>query len=278
MKTIFITNDDGYISKGFTDLRSALKKVANVIALAPANEKSACGHGLSVSRPLELSKIEDNFYKLDDGSPTDCVYVGMRELFKDSKPDLIISGINIGSNMGEDTTYSGTVAGAMEGAIHGIPSIAISQYIDDSFSEDLKTADRDFSLGLDFITKLARSILDGKYEIGHRKFLNVNVPALSISACKGVRVTQLGYRLFNGGIESFFSPRHRTFHYLGMNPFEFKERDNANNPYFEQLGDLEIISDFEALSRGYISLTPMQLDSTSYEDIRRLSACFNGDL
>lgn len=267
MKTILITNDDGYISKGFTDLRNALMGIARVIAIAPANEKSACGHGLSVSKALEIIKVEDDFYKLNDGSPTDCIYVGVREFFKDKKPDLIISGINIGSNMGEDTTYSGTVAGAMEGAIHDIPSIAISQFIDDNFGEDFKTANRDFSLALSFITHIASDILSNKIVIGHRKFLNINIPPLQVNECKGVKITQLGYRFFNGGISSFLSPRGHTFHYLGMNPFEYKERDNTNNPYFSDFNDIEIISDFEALNRGYISLTPMQLDSTSYEDI-----------
>lgn len=312
-KIIFITNDDGYISKGFTELRDALSKIARVIAVAPANEKSACGHGLSVQKPLELIKIENDFYKLDDGNPSDCVYVGMRRLFNfnaesanlDSKnaksiesnstqhakitelrldstlplkPNLIISGINIGSNMGEDTTYSGTVAGAMEGAIHGIPSIAISQFIRDDFSEDFKMAKRDFSLGLEFIVSLADKILKDEYKISHRKFLNVNVPAISPLECKGVKVTQLGYRLFNGGLASFESPRRHTFNYMAMNPFRFHERDNANNAYFTsdayKLRDMDIISDFEALRRGYISVTPMQLDSTSYEDIRMLDSIF----
>ncbi|MWV62103.1 5'/3'-nucleotidase SurE [Helicobacter saguini] len=315
-KIIFITNDDGYISKGFIELRDALSKIARVIAVAPANEKSACGHGLSVQKPLELIKVENDFYKLDDGNPSDCVYVGMRRLFNfdthdanqdfknaksiesnksknihnleskatessknhnlPTKPDLVISGINIGSNMGEDTTYSGTVAGAMEGAIHGIPSIAISQFINDDFSEDFKTQSRDFSLALDFIVDLASKILSGKYEIKHRKFLNVNVPAIAASACKGVRVTQLGYRLFNGALSVYESPRRHTFNYMAMNPFRYHERDNANNPYFNatpyNLRDLGIISDFEAINQGYISLTPMQLDSTSYEDIRALDS------
>lgn len=314
-KIIFITNDDGYVSKGFIDLRNALSKIARVIAVAPAHEKSACGHGLSVAKTLELIEIQKDFYKLDDGNPSDCIYVGMRKLFnfntlnaniesnnakiltfskKNSKinniesnvknstklplkPDLIISGINIGSNMGEDTTYSGTVAGAMEGAIHGIPSIAISQFITDDFSEDFKTADRDFSLATSFIVNLAKDILKGKYEIGHRKYLNVNVPPLSIEKCKGVKVTQLGYRHFNGTLSSFLSPRKHTFDYLGMNPFKYSERENSDNAYFSGengLDSLDIISDFSALHNGYISVTPMQLDLTSYNDIISLNKLF----
>ncbi|RDU64909.1 5'/3'-nucleotidase SurE [Helicobacter didelphidarum] len=291
MKTILITNDDGYISKGFTQLRDTLSKFARVIAVAPANEKSACGHGLCVSKPLQLIEIEKDFYKLDDGTPTDCIHIAIRELFKEKKPDLIISGINIGANLGEDTTYSGTVAGAIEGAIHGIDSIAISQFIDDKYGEDSKTINRDFSLALDYVESLTKDILNKKYHIGHRKFLNVNVPALSKEECRGVKITQLGYRIFDSNLASFLTPRNHTVYWFGVNALQWKERDNTENPFIKDnilqdiythdakqpQADSEInnkgvalISDFEALNQGYISLTPMHLDLTSYADILRL--------
>lgn len=277
MKTIFLTNDDGYISKGLIDLRNALSKIAKVIVVAPANEKSACGHGLCVTKPMQLIKVEEDFYKLDDGSPTDCVYIGLHELFKDKKPDILISGINIGANMGEDVTYSGTVAGAIEGALNGIDSIAISQFIKDKYGEENKTFNRDFSLALDFITQLVKDIFDRKYIIGHRKFLNVNVPSLAQQECKGIRITQLGYRIFKPSAQTFINPRKQAFHWVGLNTMQWKERDNTQNPYIDANNSykndgmaIPIISDFEAVCNGYISVTPMHLDLTSYEDIERL--------
>ena len=175
--------------------------------------------------------------------------------------------------MGEDTTYSGTVAGAMEGALHGIDSIAISQFINDKYGEDSKIAKRDFSLATDFIVKLAKDILDKKYIIGTRKFLNINIPPLKKEKCKGVKITQLGYRDFNATLDSYTTPRGHKIHWMGINPYTHKERDNSKNPHFQNNllhGKLEVISDFKALELGYISITPMHLDLTSYEDIKPL--------
>ena len=117
-----------------------------MLVVAPAREKSACGHGLSITKPLSLELVNEDFYRLDDGTPTDCVYLALNTLYKDVRPDLVVSGINIGCNMGEDVTYSGTVAGAMEGAIFGIPSIAISQLIDKKSDLSTATHTLDFTL------------------------------------------------------------------------------------------------------------------------------------
>ncbi len=277
-KTIFLTNDDGYFSQGLLALRDTLSQIAHVVIVAPANEKSACGHGLCVNKPLQLIKLEKDFYKLDDGSPTDCVYIGMHELFADTKPDLLISGINIGANLGEDTTYSGTIAGAIEGALHGIESIAISQFINDKYGEDNKMAQRDFTLALDTIKQLALDIFHKRYEIGHRKFLNINVPAIPKHICKGIKVTQLGYRIFSPTTQRIQSPRNQEYHWIGLNPMRWRERDNSNNLYIkdgcylhDNIDSKEhIMSDFEAVSNHYISITPMQLDMTSYIDMQSL--------
>lgn len=132
MKRILITNDDGYQSPGLLALQSALSPLGHIMIVAPASEKSACGHGMTLTRPLRFVEIEDDFYKLEDGSPTDCVYLSLNALYQEGfMPDLIVSGINIGSNMGEDISYSGTASAAMEGVLHGIPSIAISQVLQD---------------------------------------------------------------------------------------------------------------------------------------------------
>ena len=128
MKHILLTNDDGYDSVGLKALIDALSPIAKITVVAPANNKSACGHSLTLDKPLRLISIKDDFYKIDDGSPTDCIFLSLGNLFKEGfKPDLVISGINIGANMGEDITYSGTASAAMEAVIHKIPAIAISQ-------------------------------------------------------------------------------------------------------------------------------------------------------
>ena len=128
MKHILITNDDGYEAVGLKALIEALSPLAKITVVAPAINKSACGHSLTLDRPLRLVEVDDDFYKVDDGTPTDCVYLSITNLFtEDFKPDLVVSGINIGANMGEDITYSGTAAAAMEAVLQGIPAIAISQ-------------------------------------------------------------------------------------------------------------------------------------------------------
>ena len=138
MKHILLTNDDGFDAVGLKALIEALLPIAKITVVAPARNKSACGHSLTLDKPLRMICVEDDYYKIDDASPTDCIFISLSNLFKDGyKPDLVISGINIGANMGEDITYSGTAAGAMEAVIHGIPAIAISQVGNDT-CEDIK--------------------------------------------------------------------------------------------------------------------------------------------
>ncbi|HRG61334.1 MAG TPA: 5'/3'-nucleotidase SurE, partial [Aliarcobacter cryaerophilus] len=126
MMKILLTNDDGYDAVGLKALIKALTPIAKVMVVAPAKNKSACGHSLTLDKPLRLISIDDEYYKIDDATPTDCIYLSLGHLFKNGyRPDLVISGINIGANMGEDITYSGTCSAAMEAVIHGVPAIAV---------------------------------------------------------------------------------------------------------------------------------------------------------
>jgi len=127
-KNILITNDDGFESEGLIELVRAIRAIDNVIVtvVAPTTEKSACGHSLTLTKPLRFIQIDDNFFKLDDGTPSDCVYLSVHALFE-QKPDLVISGINKGSNMGEDITYSGTASAAMEVLLDRYPSFAMEK-------------------------------------------------------------------------------------------------------------------------------------------------------
>ncbi|PAF46658.1 5'/3'-nucleotidase SurE [Helicobacter sp. 12S02634-8] len=255
-KKILLTNDDGYDSLGLRALKEALSAFGEVLIVAPSSEKSACGHGLSLTRPLRFIRVDDDFYKLDDGTPADCVYLALNTIYAEGhRPDLVVSGINLGSNMGEDITYSGTAAGAMEGAIQGIPSVAISQVMKDKNLGDIF----DFALAKEVITTIAQKIFSGHFPLGDRKFLNINVPHIAPCDFKGYQITQEGYRLYGNAAHRNCNPRGQEYYWLGLHPLAWQKRKGARE-----------ISDFDAIAQGYASITPITLDMTSYEDIESL--------
>lgn len=250
---ILVTNDDGYEAKGLLCLVKALKELddVEVTVVAPANEKSACGHSLTLVRPLRFVSVEDDFYKLDDGTPTDCVYLSLSTLFEHAKPDLLVSGINRGSNMGEDITYSGTAAGAMEGVLHDVPSIAISQVM------DFTDPDGDYSLASKTIKKLVTKIREGCFPLPQREFLNVNIPPKKNEAT--MKVTYAGYRFYANDSHVHRNPRGEEHYWLGLHPLNFAPRENAKG-----------LSDYEAIEAGYISITPIMLDLSAYKSMKTL--------
>jgi 5'-nucleotidase len=252
---ILVTNDDGYEAKGLLALAEALKELddVEVTVVAPANEKSACGHSLTLVRPLRFVSVDDDFYKLDDGTPSDCVYLSLSTMFEDEKPDLLISGINRGSNMGEDITYSGTAAGAMEGVLHDVPSIAISQVM------DFTDPSGDFSLAQKTIKMLVSKIREGAFPLPHREFLNVNIPSLKEEA--QMKVTYAGYRHYANDSHLHRNPRGEEFFWLGLHPLNFSKRSHG-----------EGMSDYEAIEAGYISITPIMLDLSAYKSMKTLEA------
>ena len=256
-KRIFLTNDDGWDAKGLKKLIQALKPIADLTIVAPANEKSACGHGLTLTRPMKMLGVDDDYYKMDDGSPSDCVFIGVNNLFdEDNKPDLVISGINIGSNMGEDITYSGTVAGAMEAVLQGIPAIAISQVF-----QDINGTNKDsweYELAQKTIADITKKILENEFPLEKRKFLNINIPHCKIDACKGVKITNLAIREYGNDSHRYISPRGEETYWIGLHPLLWEKRDK------------NILCDCDAVMDNYVSITPIQLDLTSYEDMKKL--------
>ena len=256
MKHILLTNDDGFDAVGLKALIEALTPLAKITVVAPARNKSACGHSLTLERPLRMVCVEDDFYKIDDGTPTDCVFISISNLFKDDyKPDLVISGINIGANMGEDITYSGTAAGAMEAVIHGIPAIAISQVCKDN-CQDIKNG-WDFALAKEVIVKLASKILSDKFPLDERKFLNVNIPPIKAEECNGIKITKAGYREYGNDTHRHLNPRGEEYYWIGLHPLIWKTSSNKD-------------CDFEAIKANYVSITPIMLDMTSYNDIKSM--------
>ncbi|MFT5661505.1 MAG: 5'-nucleotidase [Sulfurimonas sp.] len=252
---ILVTNDDGYEAKGLLSLVKSLKELddVEVMVVAPANEKSACGHSLTLVRPLRFVSVDDDFYKLDDGTPSDCVYLSLSTLYKNEKPDLLVSGINRGSNMGEDITYSGTAAGAMEGVLHDIPSIAISQVM------DFTNPDGDFSLAMKTIKELVLKIKNGNFPLPPREFLNVNIPS-DLGEAK-IKVTYAGYRFYADDAHVHRNPRGEEHYWLGLHPLNFAPRAGSDG-----------MSDYEAIQEGYISITPIMLDLSAYKSMKALEA------
>ncbi len=256
-KTILITNDDGFESKGLLALKEALSPLAEVIIVAPTLEKSACAHSLTLTRPLRFVELEKNFYKLDDGTPSDCVFLALNKLFKDKKPDLVVSGINIGANMGEDITYSGTAAGAMEAVLQGIPAVAISQVCRSNCKDVEKL---EYKLAKETIYKIVKKIFEDSYPLGERRFLNINIPPVNPADCKGIKITHAGKREYGNHAEVHFNPRGQEYYWIGLPKLDWHPNPHPENDY----------SDFEAIKEDFVSITPIHLDMTHYESIKSL--------
>lgn len=233
-KRILVTNDDGVFSEGIKLLAKALSDLGEVVVVAPDREQSATGHALTLSRPLRMTKLEPNWYAVD-GTPTDCVNLGLLHLLKDHKPDLVCSGINFGLNLGDDVTYSGTVSATFEGTLLGVPSLAFSQEVAEGFS---------FEPAARFARTLAATVLAEK-TLPEDLILNVNVPAGAIG---GVSFTRLGRRTYQQTVVEKLDPRGRKYYWI------------AGTPKWKP----ETGTDFEAISGGRISITPLHLDLTYY--------------
>ncbi len=252
---ILLTNDDGYEAKGLAELVKAIKSIPDVhiTVVAPANEKSACGHSLTLHHPLRFIEVDDDFYKLADGTPSDCVYLSLSAIYAEgNKPDLVISGINKGSNMGEDITYSGTCSAAMEAVLHDIPAIAISQVVD--FTEPFV----DFSLAAKTAKEMAIKIKEGSFPLPKRQFLNINIPKGKKEA--PYKITYAGYRYYFNEAVLHRNPRGEEYYWLGLHPLAFDVRK----------GKEHLLCDYDAIEQGCISITPVQLDMSAYESMEKL--------
>ncbi len=261
MMKILLTNDDGFDAVGLKALIEALTPIAKVVVVAPAKNKSACGHSLTLDRPLRMEFLDDDFYKIDDATPTDCVYLSLGNLFKEGyKPDLVISGINIGANMGEDITYSGTASAAMESVIQGVPAIAISQVCKNR-CQDIQNG-WDFELAKKVIVDLVKKIEDGTFPLDERKFLNVNIPPIKAKDCKGIKITKAGFREYGSDAQRHTNPRGEEYYWIGLHPLIWK-------------ASIDKTCDFEAIRENFVSITPVMLDMTSHGDIKKLENWLN---
>ncbi|EAK4312830.1 5'/3'-nucleotidase SurE [Campylobacter upsaliensis] len=250
MKEILITNDDGFESEGLKKLVKMLKKEfkAKITVVAPATEKSACSHSITLTKPLRFVRVSKRFYKLDDGTPADCVYLALATLYKNRLPDLVISGINMGANVGEDITYSGTCAGAMEAVLQGIPALALSQFY--------KTNEKElnFKNALNITKELVAKIFNQGFPLDKKEFLNVNFPSPK-SKFKGVKICKAGKRVYNFKAHANTNPRGVEYFWLASANLDFEDEKN---------------SDIALLKQGYATITPIMLDLTAYKKMQNL--------
>ena len=243
---ILITNDDGVESRGLLALKQALDPIGDTTVVAPDTNQSAVGHTKTLMRPLRVREriLADGStgYSVD-GSPTDAVSLAFLGYFGHGF-DLVASGINYGANLGDDITYSGTVSAAMEAVIYSCPAFAISQeYVEHP----------DFELAALAATTVARNILE--HGLSRGELINVNVPAVSIEACKGIEVTRLGKRVYQDELVKRLDPRGVPYYWIGGQPPSGLALEGT---------------DFSAVVNRYVAVTPIHLDLTGRRLLRRL--------
>lgn len=246
---ILVSNDDGYRAPGISVLAEALSVKHEVSIVAPERNCSGASNSLTLERGLRACQIDTNVYYVD-GTPTDTVHLALTGLLK-TEPDLVISGINAGANMGDDVLYSGTVAAATEGRHLGLPAIAVSM---DSYTPDhYETAAKAVVM---LLGRLEQSSLSA------RAILNINVPDIPWSEVKGFRATRLGNRHKSEGVIIQDDPRGEPMYWVGP-PGAAQDAGEG--------------TDFHAVSNGYISVTPLQIDLTRYDSLGELGQWLDGN-
>ncbi|ARM31453.1 5'/3'-nucleotidase SurE [Prosthecochloris sp. HL-130-GSB] len=243
---ILVCNDDGIDAEGIHALAASMKKLGRVTVVAPSEPHSGMGHAMTLGVPLRIGRYHKNnrfFGYTVSGTPVDCVKVALSHIL-DEKPDLLVSGINYGSNTATNTLYSGTVGAALEGRIQRIPSLAFS----------LTTYENaDFTYSAKFARKLARKVL--REGLPPDTILSVNIPNVPEPEIRGVAVTRQGKsRWAEDAIE---------------------REDMYGNPYYWlsgrlQLLDSDMLEDEYAVRQNYVAITPIAIDMTNHEALKPL--------
>jgi 5'-nucleotidase len=253
---ILVTNDDGVNAPGLLALVSEMSAIGEVTILAPDHNWSASGHVKTMHRPLrvrDVSLVDGTPALTTDGAPSDCVALALLGIVPD-EIDLVVSGINPNANLGHDVTYSGTVTAAMEAVIWGLPGIAVSL---DSQVNHLNLMDYGPA------ARIARDVVEKVLSEGLPKetLLNVNVPCLPYEEIKGLRITRQGLRVYRDQLDRRADPRGVPYYWIG-----------GEAP----TGVPEEGTDFGALSQGFVSITPLQMDMTAYKALPYLRAWEEG--
>ena len=243
MINILVSNDDGVNAPGIIALTDALKAFANVLTVAPDRNCSGASNSLTLTNPLRINSL-DNGYISVNGTPTDCVHLAIRQLCV-AEPEIVVSGINAGANMGDDTLYSGTIAAAMEGRFLGLPAIAISLA-----GKKLQHYDS----AAEYAVRIVKSLL--RHPIESNQILNLNVPDLPLDQIKGIKATRLGARHKAEGMVKTTDPAGKDIYWLGPVGVEQDAGEGT---------------DFGAIAAGFVSITPLTVDLTAYNQLSTLA-------
>ncbi len=246
---ILLSNDDGYRAEGIRRLAECLANLADVVIVAPERDRSGASNSLTLDDPLRVSKVNGNTYFVD-GTPTDCVHLAITGVL-DQEPDMVISGLNAGPNLGDDVLYSGTVAAAMEGRFLGLPAIAISMTGEQPVH---------FSTGCVVAQRLVSRLLDEPLPAD--TILNVNVPDAPADELLGFKATRLGHRHRAEPVIPARDPRGRRIYWVGA---AGAEQDAGPG------------TDFHAVSEGFVSVTPLQVDLTRPDQLGSLQTWLESD-
>ncbi len=259
MTKILLTNDDGVYSTGLKAAYDSVQDLGEVIAVAPATQKSGVGRGISIFEPLRVSLACVNGFRAYAvaGTPTDSVIIGLFSIMKEH-PDLVLSGFNVGENISTDAvTTSGTIGAALEAASYGIPTIAASiQVLDegDKF-DDHRTYSYDFEVGIKIVNRIAKNVIKKGLPDGV-DLLNINIPRHATMDTE-IEITRLARKIFLTGVEERHDPRGRPYYWING----------------ELIRDAEEGTDVKAvMKKGNISITPLSLDSTTRVDFRKIDA------
>jgi len=245
---ILLTNDDGYNAPGILALYETLRSHHEVMLVAPDRERSAVSHGITLNEPMRIDRVKlkngSEGYSIT-GKPADCIKLGLSEFYT-SPPDLVISGINPGSNTGININYSGTVGAAREAALNGILGIAVSIY--------KKRMVIDFSGIAQFVAQIVNKIYNYSLPLG--TFLNINAPDIPINEVRGIKITRQASDNLSTQFKKRVDPRNKSYYwYDGVDKVEGEDNTDVN-----------------ALFRNYISITPIQCDMTDYKTLTELES------
>jgi 5'-nucleotidase len=242
---ILISNDDGYRARGIHALREGLKGLGDLTVVAPDRNRSGASNSLTLELPLRVGQAEPDVYFVE-GTPTDCVHLAVSGLFP-FEPDMVVSGVNDGSNLGDDVLYSGTVAAATEGRFLGKPAVAVSLHTDGLRGD----ATRYFETGAHYARVIVERLLTTPLVVtmGRATILNVNVPNIPLGEVKGMKITRLGNRHRSEAVIKAEDPRGRPVYWVG--PAGASQDAGPG-------------TDFHAIAEGFVSVTPLTVDLTNH--------------
>ena len=250
-RLIFVTNDDGYTSKGFRAAVNLAREFGDVIAIAPDRVQSGMSQAITITAPLFLRKVEEGesltIYAFS-GTPVDCSKVAFDHLLRETKVDLVLSGINHGSNAAINVMYSGTMGAAIEGSLYGVPSIGLS--IDDH------DADADFEGAVEYGRMVVRQVLEAQDRLPRPLCLNVNVPRCAASEIQGIRLCRQTRGFWREEFYKRTDPHGRDYYWL-TGAFQNIEPEAED-------------TDEWALAHRYVSVVPVQTDMTDYRQLKAL--------